>query len=174
MRVATGLSHPGRRPRSQKRKLPRVDPFGEPGRQHHGDIMSPEMRSSVMARIRGSNTGPERRVAVIFQILQVEPETDVRELPGRPDFVIRSHRIAVCVDGDFWHGWRFPTWRRKLSEKWEAKFEATRCRDRRNHAALRWAGWTVVRLWEHEIEASIDKGTLKLVTALQRAQNKIA
>src|SRR5262249_37749020 len=57
--------------------------------------------------------------------------------------------------GDFWHGWRFPQWRDKLSEKWESKIAQNRMRDRRNHARLRRQGWTIVRVWEHQIERDL-------------------
>jgi DNA mismatch endonuclease (patch repair protein) len=78
-------------------------------------------------------------------------EAHARDLPGRPDFIFREAKVAVFVDGDFWHGWRFPSWRHKLSEKWEQKIEATRLRDRRNHRRLRRAGWIVLRFWEHAV-----------------------
>jgi DNA mismatch endonuclease (patch repair protein) len=124
---------------------------GEPVRRHRGDFLSPQTRSRVMARIKGKDTAPERQVAAILASLGVSPEQHVKELPGRPDFVLTEIRVAIFVDGDFWHGWRFPIWRLKLSEKWEKKIQATRNRDRRNHAKLRRAGWTVVRIWEHQL-----------------------
>ena len=120
-------------------------------RKHRGDIMSPEKRSAVMARIKGKDTGPERRIAAALTELGLVWESHARDLPGRPDFVFREEKVAVFVDGDFWHGWRFPKWREKLSEKWEAKIDATRRRDARNHRRLRQRGWKVVRLWEHQV-----------------------
>jgi len=90
----------------------------------------------------------------------------VRALPGRPDFVFAAARVAVFVDGDFWHGWRFPQWRDKLSEKWEAKIEATRRRDARNYRKLRRMGWKVVRLWEHQIERDMSSCLEKVLSAL--------
>ena len=100
-------------------------------RRHRGDIMSPEKRSAVMARIRGKDTGPEQMVASALSTHGLEWEGHAGDLPGRPDFVFREQRLAVFVDGDFWHGWRFPQWRDKLSEKWEAKIEGNRHRDGR-------------------------------------------
>lgn len=84
-------------------------------------------------------------------------ETQVRDLPGRPDFVLRKSRIAIFVDGAFWHGWRFPAWRHKLSERWEIKIEQNRNRDRRNYRALRRKGWTVIRLWDFELDRNPSK-----------------
>ncbi|NIX75265.1 very short patch repair endonuclease [Microvirga terricola] len=125
-----------------------------PKRLHRGDIMSPEKRSAVMSRIRGKGTKPERLIEEALAAMGYSFETHARDLPGRPDFVFREARVAVFVDGDFWHGYRFDEWRLKLSEKWEAKIEGNRWRDRRNHRLLRQAGWRVLRLWEHQVAAS--------------------
>jgi DNA mismatch endonuclease (patch repair protein) len=135
-------------------------------RRHRGDIMSPETRSAVMSRIRGRDTGPEKAVAAGLASFGLEWESQVGPLPGRPDFVFAAARVAVFVDGDFWHGWRFPQWRDKLSEKWEAKIEATRRRDARNRRKLRRMGWTVVRLWEHQIERDMSSCLEKVRSAL--------
>ena len=137
------------------------------GRRHRGDIMSPETRSVVMSRIKGRDTGPERAMAESFSSRELTWESHVRELPGRPDFVFRDDRVAVFVDGDFWHGWRFPQWRDKLSDKWEAKIDATRRRDARNRQRLRRMGWKVVRIWEHQIERSPDRCLVKVVSFLR-------
>jgi len=129
-----------------------------PIRLHRGDIMSPETRSRVMSRIRGKDTELLRANGLDF-------DSHARDLPGRPDFVLRERRVAIFCDGDFWHGWRFPAWRLKLSEKWEDKIEATRRRDARNHRALRAQGWIVVRLWEHQIERSPDACAARILRA---------
>lgn len=116
-----------------------------------------------MARIKGKGTGPELRLAALLSEAGLAWEGHARDLPGRPDFVFRDRRVAVFVDGDFWHGWRFPAWRDKLSEAWEAKIEATRLRDSRNFRRLRRLGWQVVRVWEHQL-ARDPEGSLARVT----------
>jgi len=115
------------------------------------DVMTVEQRSACMARIRGKDTGPERFVLSLFDDIGITPESHARDLPGRPDFVLRELRIAVFVDGDFWHGWRFPAWRHKLAPFWEKKIAGNRTRDGRNFARLRRSGWKVIRIWEHQI-----------------------
>ena len=128
--------------------------------------MSPEKRSAVMSKIRGRDTGPERLVAAALKKAGIRFEAQARDLPGRPDFVFRRARVAVFVDGDFWHGWRFPQWADKLSEVWEAKIGANRARDLRNHRKLRRQGWTVVRIWEHQIQRDRDKAVERIFLAL--------
>ena len=129
--------------------------------------MSPETRSAVMSRIRGRDTGPERIVEEQLAAAGLEWESHSQDLPGRPDFVFRERRLAVFVDGDFWHGWRFPAWRDKLSEKWELKIEATRKRDQRNHRKLRRMGWRVVRIWEHQLERDAPGCIRRILIALE-------
>jgi len=137
-------------------------------RRHKGDIMSPAKRSAVMARIKGKDTGPEKQLAAALVKHGLSWESHARDLPGRPDFVFREQWIAVFVDGDFWHGWRFPQWRNKLSEKWEAKIDGNRLRDVRNHRHLRRRGWTVVRLREHQVPKNIDACVIRILQHIEK------
>jgi DNA mismatch endonuclease, patch repair protein len=136
-------------------------------RRHRGDIMSPATRSAVMPRIKGRDTGPELLLAAKLQQNGRVWEGHARDLPGRPDFVFREQKLVVFVDGDFWHGWHFPQWRDKLSEKWEAKIEANRQRDARNHRHLRRAGWKVVRIWEHQLERDSEQCAQRVMDLLE-------
>ncbi len=130
------------------------------------DVMTAAQRSACMSKIRGKDTGPERFVLALLREAGCNPELHARDLPGRPDFVLRERQLAVFVDGDFWHGWRFPVWRHKLAPFWEKKISANRARDGRNHARLRRAGWTVIRVWEHQIERTPDLVRTRLIDVL--------
>ncbi len=107
-----------------------------------------------MSRIRGRDTGPERRMAELLRVVGVAFHEQDRSLPGRPDFVLPELRMVVLVDGDFWHGWKFAEWKHKLAPKWREKISANIRRDRRNRAALRSDGWIVMRVWEHQLKRS--------------------
>lgn len=136
------------------------------------DIMSPEVRSRVMSRIRGKDTGPERRLRSLLHARGLRFRKHVRELPGRPDIVFVRACVAVFVDGDFWHGWRFPAWEHKLTPFWARKIRENRVRDRRNFARLRRMGWKVVRIWEHQVERDASAAADRIevfVRALSRA-----
>lgn len=135
-------------------------------RRHRGDFMSPATRSTVMSRIKGRDTGPELLLASMLQLNGCVWEGHARDLPGRPDFVFREEKLVVFVDGDFWHGWRFPKWRDKLSEKWEAKIEANRRRDVRNHRRLRRQGWKVIRVWEHQLALDSHRCAQRVIEVL--------
>jgi DNA mismatch endonuclease (patch repair protein) len=92
----------------------------------------------------------------------------VRTLPGRPDIVFPRERIAIFVDGDFWHGWRLPSWEHKLSPFWRDKLRTNRQRDARNFRKLRQLGWTVIRLWQHEIKKDLASCVNKVRFALRK------
>ena len=132
--------------------------------------MSPETRSRVMSRIRAGTPNQSGWVAKGLRDEGLEWEGHVGDLPGRPDFVFRRERVAVFVDGDFWHGWRFPTWRKKLSPNWEEKIEATKRRDQRNHRKLRRMGWIVVRVWEHQVYRDGPRCIARIVGHLSRSR----
>jgi DNA mismatch endonuclease (patch repair protein) len=136
------------------------------------DVMTVEQRSACMSRIRGKDTGPELFVLGLLDEIGLEPESHARDLPGRPDFVLREWSIAIFVDGDFWHGWRFPQWRHKLAPFWQEKIEANRRRDGRNHAKLRRSGWRVVRIWEHQIERQSEYVKQKIIDVIAVADKQ--
>jgi DNA mismatch endonuclease (patch repair protein) len=121
-----------------------------------------------MSRIRGKATGPELLLAAQLKLIGLEWEEHAKDLPGRPDFVFRNLKLAVFVDGDFWHGYGFSEWRDKLSEPWEAKIAGNIRRDIRNRAALRKLGWRVIRIWEHQIAARPSASAQRVRRALER------
>jgi DNA mismatch endonuclease (patch repair protein) len=104
-----------------------------------------------MARIRSQNTKCELRLRSELHKKGLRFQLHRADLAGKPDIVFPSEKVAVFVDGDFWHGWRFSRWKEKLSEAWRYKIEGNIVRDRRNIAKLRRQGWQVVRVWEHEV-----------------------
>ncbi len=136
--------------------------------QHRGDILNVEKRSALMARIKGKDTGPEQMMDGLLRGACRRFETHAGDLLGRPDFVFRRAKVAVFVDGDFWHGWRFATWRIRFSEGWDAKISANRRRDVRNHARLRRSGWIVVRIWEHQLNQNPEACLQRVLCATSR------
>ena len=140
--------------------------------EHRGDIMSPDARSRVMARIKGKNTSPERAICRGLRVSGISFAKHARDLPGCPDIVFRELKLAVFIDGDFWHGWRFPLWEHKLSEWWRNKIAATRARDRRSFARLRRMGWRVIRIWEHQVETRPEECVSRILAARARENTR--
>jgi DNA mismatch endonuclease, patch repair protein len=147
---------------------------GKVSGEHQGDIMSQEKRSALMSRIKGKDTGPEKAIMGELLLLGLDFETHTRDLPGRPDIVFRDAKIAIYIDGDFWHGWRLPLWEHKLSPKWRDKIQGNRERDIRNHKKLRQMGWKMIRIWEHQVEQDLGRCISRILLLLADARGNIA
>jgi DNA mismatch endonuclease (patch repair protein) len=119
------------------------------------DTLTPEQRRGCMQRVRTSGTDIELAVRAALHARGFRYRKNVRALPGCPDLVFSGRRVVVFIDGDFWHGYRFPAWRAGLSPFWQRKIEGNRRRDARNFRRLRRDGWTVVRVWQHEIVGNL-------------------
>jgi len=81
--------------------------------------------------------------------------------------------VIVFIDGDFWHGYRFPAWEEKVSDFWKNKISKNRERDVRNHRKLRKMGWTVIRMWQHEIERDLDGSIIRIIEAVKGAESRV-
>lgn len=120
------------------------------------DNLTPEQRRRTMAAVKGSDTSLEQVVDAAFRKRRWRYKRNDTGLPGKPDFVFPKAKVIVFVDGDFWHGWRFPLWRDKLTAYWKQKIERNRRRDRAKFQRLRRLGWMVLRFWGHQVERDLD------------------
>lgn len=111
-----------------------------------------------MSRIRSKNTLLEREIFSFLRKHKVYFRKHYGKAHGNPDIAIPSRKMAVFIDGDFWHGWHFSKEKNRLpTSYWVAKIEANIRRDRKNRAALRRLGWAVLRIWEHELKTKKNK-----------------
>ncbi len=123
-----------------------------------------------MSRIKGKDTGPEMKVRSALHKKGLRFRKHVKDLPGKPDIVFRKAKVAVFIDGDFWHGYRFPAWEDKVSDFWRKKITGNRKRDARNHRKLRSKGWKVIRIWQHEVERDFETCLDRIVESLDRSE----
>ncbi|MBA2324251.1 MAG: very short patch repair endonuclease [Pseudonocardiales bacterium] len=138
----------------------------------------PAVTSRMMARVRHKDSRAELALRRALHAAGVRYRLHAPDVMGRPDLVIRSRRLAVFVDGDLWHGnpdevrrrgraslaELFPT----RTEWWVAKIERTVARDREVTSALREQGWTVLRLWEHDVLRDPDGCARTVLDAIRR------
>ena len=121
-------------------------------------------RTALMSRIRSKkNSSTELHLVCLLRRAKVKGWRRHAPLPGRPDFVWHRERVAVFLDGCFWHGHSC----RNLtsltnSERWTKKIEGNKKRDRRVTRELKARGWTVIRVWE----CKLDKSFRKILDAL--------
>ena len=135
------------------------------------DIFTKAKRSQIMAAIRSEgNLTTEQALASAFRRLGVKGWRRHVNLPGKPDFVFRKQRLAVFVDGCFWHNCpkhgHVPKSNRNY---WLRKLRRNEERDRGTNRELRRRGWRVVRIWEHAAKASPATCAARVARTLLRS-----
>lgn len=131
------------------------------------DNMTPEQRRLTMSRIKGRDTKLELLVRKELHKRGYRYRVNAGWLPGKPDVVFTRIKLAVFVDGDFWHGWKFDQWSETLAPYWRDKIGGNIARDRRHMARLRRDGWAVLRMWEHDVKKDLER-------CIGRIERKIA
>jgi DNA mismatch endonuclease, patch repair protein len=132
------------------------------------------------AASKKKDTRPERLLRVALEDAGLNHEVDVVALPGRPDVVIPTARLAVFCDGDFWHGRNLQRRLAKLraghnASYWISKIRANVSRDRRVKKQLTKLGWSVIRLWEGDVRAAPNRAAARVLRetkALLRIQER--
>jgi len=126
------------------------------------DIFTTAKRSAVMSLIRSNgNKGTELRFISLLRENRITGWRRGVRLRGNPDFVFRAVKLAVFVDGCFWHGCpRHGHSPRSRQEYWEPKLLRTMKRDRAVTRELRSAGWKVLRIWECSLSRRHENRTL--------------
>lgn len=124
-----------------------------------------------MAAIRSKNTKPELALRRTLHARGIRGwRCHVRDLPGKPDLAFTRWRVAVFVDGAFWHGHpeHFTFGR---GGYWDAKIARTQARDRLANDALKAAGWTILRFWDFEVNADVVACADRVANAVAAARS---
>ena len=119
------------------------------------DIFTPKKRSWIMSRIRSKDTKIEMKIAELLRKNKMRYRRHPK-LFGSPDFIVEK-KILVFCDGDFWHGYQYNRKKKPPKKFWRDKIERNMKRGRKVTRKLRADGWSVVRLWEHDIEMRPEK-----------------
>lgn len=116
------------------------------------DVFTKKKRSEIMSRIRSKNTKAELLVFRELRRRGVYFQKHYSRAVGKPDIALPRKKIAVFIDGNFWHGYRFFKNKHRLPKKyWVKKIESNIARDRKNRAKLRRMGWKVMKVWESDL-----------------------
>jgi len=121
----------------------------------------------TMSAVKSVNTAPEVLLRKTLWRMGLRYRLHVKTLPGKPDIVFAKSKVAVFVDGDFWHGrqWRLRGYKSLESQfdgvsnkpYWVEKITRNMARDRKVGAQLRKLGWRIVRIWESDLKKDVEK-----------------
>jgi len=117
-----------------------------------------------MSRIRSKNTVPEVKLRKLLFATGVKGYRIHYDLPGKPDIVFVKRKIAVFIDGCFWHkcpiDFQEPE---SHKEYWTKKIQSNVDRDKKVNDQLKSDGWTVIRIWEHEVKKEPEMVVRKII-----------
>jgi len=114
------------------------------------DVHTKKQRSYNMSQIKSSNTKPELKFKKTLRLLGFIYQP--KNILGKPDFANRKEKIAIFIDGCFWHKCPKHYKNPKQNEKfWTEKIQKNVERDKKVTKKLKKAGWRVIRIWEHKI-----------------------
>lgn len=131
------------------------------------DVLTREQRTFNMSRIRAKNTGPEVKLRKLLSAAGIRGYRIHYNLPGKPDIVFTKKKIAIFIDGCFWHKcpicFQEPETRKEF---WLKKIQSNVDRDKKVNTQLKEGGWKIIRIWEHEIRIEPEKCVKKIIGIL--------
>ncbi len=131
------------------------------------DTYSAAVRSRTMARVKSKDTGPELLLRRGLYAAGVRGwRCHLKTLPGRPDLSFGRARLAIFIDGGFWHGHPSKYWQGRSGDYWDAKIRRNQERDKRVDHELTAQGWHVLRLWDFEVERDLGGAVHRVQAAL--------
>ena len=131
-------------------------------------------RSKIMSKIRSKNTKPELLFRKALWKEGVRYRVDSKKLPGKPDVSIQKYKLAIFIDGEFWHGYNWDERKDKIKSNrgfWVPKIERNMQRDLEVNRQLNTMGYTVFRFWEKEIKSELNKCINDVLVYIAIGQN---
>lgn len=131
-----------------------IDRIAIPRFEESAGFYTSKQRSYNMSRIKGKNSKPEMILRKALWSKNIRFRLHDKSLPGRPDIVIKKYKLAIFVDGEFWHGFDWKTNRERIKSNrlfWIPKIERNMQKDERVNRALRDMGYTVFRFWSQDV-----------------------
>ena len=131
-------------------------------------------RSKMMSKIRGKNTKSELLFRKALWKKGVRYRINSKSLPGKPDVSIKKYKLAIFIDGEFWHGYNWPERKDTIKSNrgfWIPKIERNIQRDSEVNQQLEEMGFTVFRFWDKEIRTQLDKCINDVLVYISTGQN---
>lgn len=126
---------------------------------------SPDI-SKRMSNVKLKNGNAESALAKALWKENIRYRKNYKKLPGSPDIAITKSKVAIFVDGEFWHGYDWENKKNRLknnSDYWIEKIEENIARDKRNDILLNDMDWVVLHFWEKEVKQSLNDCVTKIL-----------
>ena len=130
--------------------------------------MPPEVRHRVMASIRKTDTKPELTLRSALRAAKIWGWRCYKTLPGTPDLVFPRWKLAVFVDGVWWHGHPEYLPRGRRGPYWDRKIAMNKARDKQVNRRLRKLGWRVLRMWDLDVVSNPRKAVMTVRSLLKQ------
>ena len=138
------------------------------------DVFDKQKRSDIMSKVRSKgNKSTELRLIKLFNEHQIIGWRRNYLVQGKPDFVFMKQRVAVFIDGCFWHGHDCRNTRPSdNAEYWQTKRERNMKRDLKVTELFEKRGWRVLRIWECELKKSNEAATIERIQSVLNSVNE--
>lgn len=130
------------------------------------DVHTKEQRSYNMSRVKSKNTLPEKTMFKALRKAGIKFSKHNKKLPGKPDISIVEKKIAVFINGEFWHGKNFSILKKTIPQFWVEKIGKNIKRDRENYRRLSVTRWKIVKLWGRDVKKTPKKALEKILNLL--------
>ncbi len=128
-------------------------------------------RSKIMSKIKGKDTNPEMMLRKEIWNKGYRYRTNSKTLPGKPDISIKKYKLAVFVDGEFWHGYNWSEKKKQIKSNrkfWIPKIERNMQRDRENEKKLKEKGFKVIRYWANDVKEDVSACAEPIVEYIEK------
>lgn len=149
------------------------EPIKVPRFEKAAGFYTTKQRSFNMSRIRGKNSKPELMLRKALWAKNIRFRLHDKTLPGKPDIVIKKYKLAIFIDGEFWHGYNWEKNKDQIKSNkafWIPKIERNMQKDRFDHEQLRAKGYTVFRFWSEDIKRGLPKVVNQVMLYLETAK----
>lgn len=132
-----------------------------------------KQRSYNMSRIKGKNSKPELILRKALWAKNLRFRLHDKTLPGKPDIVIKKYKLAIFIDGEFWHGYNWEKNKHRIKSNrafWIPKIERNIQKDKIDHQRLQDVGFTVFRFWTEDVKKNLPKIVNQIILYIEAAR----
>ncbi len=141
------------------------EPIHVPRFEEKNGFYTTQKRSNLMSKISAKETKPEILLRKTLWNSGIRYRKNVKTIIGKPDIVIRKHKLIIFIDGEFWHGYNWVNKKKTIKSNrafWIPKIERNMQRDKEITEKLENEGWTVLRFWANEVLKNTDECIQKI------------